>query len=165
MFTIYLEFVLMGLHLFVHGDQMHLWADGNLTLVLGTFWYLFMTLWNVLVMLEYPEVMVMASWTRIVPFGLSICWLAYYFTGMVVETYKLITGDSWTDTVEETFFAYVLWISTPTAITEASYVINMVIHTDDIVIDKNNPYYDDKSDDEDDDDDDNKPTKRAKDDD
>mmetsp|Transcript_14942 Transcript_14942/g.20259 ORF Transcript_14942/g.20259 Transcript_14942/m.20259 type:complete len:104 (-) Transcript_14942:65-376(-) len=85
-------------------------------------------------MIEYPEVMVMSSWTRVLPFALSIVWLCYYFSGVVIEIYKLMNGETWKDTVEEIFFAYVLWISTPTAITELSYVVNMVLHTDDISI-------------------------------
>ena len=165
MFTFYLEFLLLGMHLFVHVDQLHAWANGSLMLIFSTIWYLFISIWNILVMFEYPEVMILKPWTRIVPFALSIVWLCYYFSGMVVEVYKWMTGDSWKDTVEEIFFAYVLWISTPTALTEASYVVNMVIHTDDIVIDKNNPYYENESDDEDDDKDGKRPKKKDKDDD
>ena len=130
-------------------EQLRFWAEGNLILLSGTMWYLFITLWNTLVMLEYPEVMVLPAWTRIVPFALSIIWLSYYFSGIVVEVHKLLNGQTWTDTVEEIFFAYVLWISTPTALTEASFVVNMVMHTDDICVTCGEQDEPDESDEED----------------
>jgi len=74
----------------------------------------------------------MPKYKRIVPFVLSLMGLFYYFTGLGYEIYKVSSGETWKDSVEEIFFAYVLWIATPTAIIETSYVTLMALRSKDL---------------------------------
>ena len=148
--TMLVNGALLGYHLFIHAEALHAWANGNLILIWSSAWFVFISIWNVLVMLEYPEVMVMAKWTRVLPFFLCIVFLSYFFAGVAIEIIKVSRGETWKDSVEEIFFAYVLWIQTPTAIVEGMYVANMVIHSDDIRL-RND---DEEEEDEDEDDDD-----------
>jgi len=114
--------------------MLHYWADANLLLLGSTGWYLFLSIWNLGVLIEYPEFMVLPAWTRLVPFVISAAFLSYYFSSLVVELFKIMHGETWKDSAEEIFIAYILWINVPTAITEVSYVVNMFIHTDDLII-------------------------------
>ena len=123
-------------------------------LIWGTAWYVFISIWNVLVMLEYPEIMVLPSWMRVLPFGVCIAFLSYYIAGIATEIIKLSNDETWKDSVVEIFFAYVLWITTPAAITETMYIANMIMHSDDISISPDSEGPDDDDEDKNDSDDD-----------
>ena len=83
--------------------------------------------------MEYPEFLAMPSWKRTLPFGLSIVFLSYYYTGVFAELFKLWKGHrSFQDSVGEIIFAYLLWINTPTAIIATIYTILIPMYTFDI---------------------------------
>ena len=56
-----LHLMLWMLHLFINGEQMHAWAQGNLMLLAGTCWFIFMALWDMGLILKYPEFMQMTT--------------------------------------------------------------------------------------------------------
>ena len=90
-----LQFILFGFHLFINMEQLHAWADGNLFLMSGTLWFIFISVWNVGVLLNYEGLMEMADWTRLVPFCLSIMGLSYYIVGIIAELVKMTSGGTW----------------------------------------------------------------------
>lgn len=126
----------LGIHLFIHVEQMYAWAEGNIMLIWGTIWFTLTSVWNVGLLLKMPELLTLPRWTRLVPFGLSIMHLSYFFSGTITEVMKVLDGETWVDTVEEIVFAYLLWINTPTAVTELIYLYLEVAKTDDISIKK-----------------------------
>ena len=106
---------------------------GNLLLLMSTMWFIFISLWNAMLTIRLPEFYDMATWLRTVPWVFAIIGLFYWVAGVIFELVKLSYGNSWLDTVEETFFAYVLWINMPTAIIELYYVSILMKYTDDII--------------------------------
>ena len=58
----------------------------------------------------------------------------YFYIGLGFEIVKLFQGETWKDTVHEIFFAYVLWLNTPTAIIELIYILSLPLKTRDLGI-------------------------------
>ena len=74
--------------------------------------------------MKVPEFMQMSTTKRTLPFGMSIVYLSYYYTGLFAEVLKLWKGHrSFKDSTGEIIFAYLLWINTPTAIIATFYTI------------------------------------------
>ena len=83
--------------------------------------------------MKYPEFMEMDSYQRTIPFGISIVFLSWWYTGVFAEILKLWKGHrSFKDSVGEIIFAYVLWIFTLTAIVSTIYVVLIPQYTLDI---------------------------------
>ena len=102
-------------------------------LVFGSIWFIFMTVWDMGLIMKYPEFLEMSSWMRTVPFGMSIFFNTYYYIGVVSELWKLWKGQrSWGESVSEIIFGYLLWINTPGAIISTLYMIFIPIYTDDL---------------------------------
>ena len=121
-----------GIHLFVHVELMYAWAHGNVMLLWSTIWFTFLSLWNVALLLKLPELFTLPRWTRVAPFVFSSAHLAFVLVGLGGEILDWFSGDTWKDTVEEIVFMYVLWLNTPTAIIESSYVYQELFKTNDI---------------------------------
>ena len=112
------------LHLYTNIEQMQAWANGNFILLGGTVWFIFIGVWDMGLIMKYPEFLMMPARKRTLPFGLSIIFLSYYYTGLFAEALKLWKGHrSFKDSVGEIIFAYMLWINTPTAIIATIYTI------------------------------------------
>lgn len=121
------------IHLYIYADQLEVWAHGNLLLLSGTAWFVFMMFWDMALILEYPEFLALSSWMRTVPYGLSLIFLANYYSGLAAEILKLRRGQrSLKASFSEIVFAYLLWINTPTAIIATFYAILLPQYTDDI---------------------------------
>ena len=112
---------------------MRAWAQGNLILLAGTVWFVFMAIWDMGLIMKYPEFMMMPTTKRTLPFGMSIVFCSYYYVGVFAEVLKLWKGHrSFKDSAGEIIFAYLLWINTPTAIVATIYTILLPMYTFDI---------------------------------
>ena len=101
-------------------------------LLFGTVWYIWISIWDIGLILNLRFFYAMASWTRILMWVLAFMYLAYYYIGLIYEFYKLFNGETWQDTVHEIFFFYVLWINTPTAIIATMYMVLLPMKTRDL---------------------------------
>ena len=131
--AVFLQFILLGIHLYVNMEQLHAWAMGNLWLLISTLWFVFISMWNLMLTIRLPEFYMLTSWKRVVPFVMASIGLFYWTAGVIFEIVKYASGDTWWDTVEEIFFAYWLWIQVPTAIIDLYYIAILIKRTDDIV--------------------------------
>ena len=87
--------MLLALHLFVNTVQLSAWAEGNIFLIWGTIWYIFMTFWDVGLILNLDYFYELARWKRIVPWAFSLMFACYYYIGLFTEIAKLTAGETW----------------------------------------------------------------------
>ena len=111
---------------------MHLWAEGNLMLVTKTIWFSLISLWNMALIMSLEDILSLASWKRSVPWGLSLLPVVFWWVAFVLEMVKLFKGGSWQDSVQEIFFAYVLWLNIPLASASSLYIVLLPMLTDDL---------------------------------
>ena len=111
------------------------WAEGSLILLLATSWFLFITVWNIGLIMDDQGFLNMEMWKRTLPWGLSVTYSLYFIFGLISLIIKTNTGMTWRDSFEDTIFAYILWLSAPSAFISTAYVVNMFIHTDDLEAD------------------------------
>ena len=102
-------------------------------LLAGSVWFVFIGIWDMGLIMKYPEFLEMPAWKREIPMGFSIIFNSYYYIGLGAIALKLWKGHrSMTDSNFEIIFAYLLWISTPTAIITTLYTIFIPMNTHDM---------------------------------
>ena len=112
------------LHLYTNAETLHVWANGNLILLTGTAWFILMAVWDMGLIMKYPEFLEMPTLNRTVPFGFALIFLAYYYIGVFSLIFKLRAGHrSLTESTIEVVFAYLLYLNTPTAIIATIYAV------------------------------------------
>ena len=121
------------IHLYTNIDKLHAWANGNLILLAGTIWFVLIAVWDMGLILKYPEFLEMPTHQRTLPFGFALVFLAYYYTGVFALLLKFWAGHrSFNESIVEVIFAYLLWINTPSAIIATLYAILLPMYTSDI---------------------------------
>ena len=103
-------------------------------LLLGTVWYIFISIWDIGMILNLTFFYALKGWARTVPWVVAFVHATYFYIGLGFEIVKLFQGETWKDTVQEIFFAYVLWLNTPTAIIELIYIVSLPLKTRDLGI-------------------------------
>ena len=89
--------------------------------------------WDMGLILKYPEFLAMPTHHRTLPFGIALVFLAYYYTGVFALLLKYWRGHrSFNESVVEVIFAYLLWVNTPSAIIATIYAILLPMYTSEI---------------------------------
>ena len=102
-------------------------------LLAGTVWFVLIGVWDMGLIMKYPEFFAMPTYHRTLPFGFALFFLAYYYTGVFSLLLKFWAGHrSYKESVVEVIFAYLLWVNTPTAIIATIYAILLPMYTSDI---------------------------------
>ena len=117
--------VLAMIHLYTNADQLEGWANGNVMLLLGTVWFVFISVWNMGMIVDFPELLALPQWQRTVPFAFAAMFNSYYYTALFALVWKIRQGGNWYDTTQEILFAYVVWLNTPSALVGTSYMVQM----------------------------------------
>ena len=86
--------MMLMLHLYIHGEQLNVWADGNLFLLGGTAFFVMVSLMNVFLAQEYPEFLMAPQWMRTVPFALCLGFVTFFYIGWTAELKKAF-GDAY----------------------------------------------------------------------
>ena len=58
-------------------------------LLFGSMWYGLLVVWNMGLLLHYPEFLEMPKWKRTVPFGAAVIFTTYWLVSMFAEVVKL----------------------------------------------------------------------------
>ena len=133
-----LHLILWMIHLYTNIEMLHAWANGNLFLLMGTMWFILMAMWDMGLIMKYPEFLGMPTLNRTIPFGFALIFLAYYYIGVFSLIFKLKAGHrSLNESTVEVIFAYLLYLNTPTAIISTIYAILLPKYTRDIEADTN----------------------------
>uniref|UniRef100_A0A7S3HX17 Uncharacterized protein n=1 Tax=Favella ehrenbergii TaxID=182087 RepID=A0A7S3HX17_9SPIT len=126
--------MLFAMHIFVNVVQLQGWAEGNLMLLAGTAWYVFISIWDVGLILNLRFFREIASWKRTIPWLMTFLFACYFYVGVFAEIQKIMQGETWKDSTQEIYFAYILWLNTPTAIISTIYLIMLPFKTHDLSI-------------------------------
>ena len=108
------------------------WAEGSLILLLATSWFLFISIWNMALIMDYEGFLNMPMWKRTLPWGISMTYSLYFVFGIIAWIIKSNTSMTRQDSFEDIVFAFILWLSAPTFLISTTYAVNMFIHTDDL---------------------------------
>ena len=115
--------ILFAVHLHTNIELLHGWADGNLILLAHSAFLFILSSWNMGLVVEYPELLNAKSEWRTVPFTISFiflaAWLPAFFSGFV----RVQRGETLKDSIHDVVFAYIMWLTTPTAIVSMFYTI------------------------------------------
>ena len=124
--------VAFAFHLFLNVVQMVGWAEGNLMLLTGTAWLVFISLMNMGLVLKHEDYVGLDSWQRSVPWGLSLLPVVYWWIAAVIEVTKVFGSGSLTDNVEEIILAYIIWINVPLSAASTLYILLLPLLTNDL---------------------------------
>ena len=111
-------------------------------LLANSAFFFYLSFANLLLVIEYPELLEAVKWVRVIPFAMSVIYNTYWYIGVVATIWKIRNtsdGTLW-ETNEELVFAYLLWIGTPGGIVATFYMYLMLTKTDDLVINSNNGF-------------------------
>ena len=96
-------------HLWTNLEVMHAWAHGNFLLLASSVGFVFISIWDMGLIMKYPEFMLMPVTHRTLPFGVCIIFITYWYTLMIAEVVKIWKGADG-DSFGEIIIAFVLWI-------------------------------------------------------
>ena len=122
----------IGVHLETMIERLHGWANGNLILLANTAFLLFLSTWNMGLVIEYPELLALHSDWRTVPFTVAALFLTAWYSAFMSLFIRYRDGDKLTDSISDVVFTYCVWITTPTAIVSSIYAILLGIKTEDL---------------------------------